>query len=451
MKSNVKDMTQGNPLKLILLFALPLMAGNIFQQLYTVVDTMVVGKALGVGALAALGATDWFYWLVLGMVQGVTQGFAILMSKEFGARDYESLRKVVGISSTLSGLCALALTGISLLVSPAVLGLLNTPAAIMDTSLLYLRTLLCGLPIVMIYNLLACILRSLGDGRTPLIAMVVASLTNIGLDVLFVFGFRWGVVGAAVATLIAQGASSIFCFIKLRKIDFMALKPTHFKPEAFLSWRLFGLGTPMALQNAIIAVGGMILQGVVNGFGVAFIGGFTATNKLYGILEIAAISYGYSMITYAGQNLGAKRPDRIRKGMRYAILVAMITSVVIAAFMLIFGTGIIASFLSGTPEEVAEATKVGYDYLTVMSLGLPILYVLHVTRSTVQGMGNTVLPMGSGIAEFVMRTGSALLLPGFIGSYGIFLAEVLAWVGADLILIPSYFVTVKKLERQLDQ
>lgn len=391
MKSNVKDMTQGNPLKLILLFALPLMAGNIFQQLYTVVDTMVVGKALGVGALAALGATDWFYWLVLGMVQGVTQGFAILMSKEFGARDYESLRKVVGISSTLSGLCALALTGISLLVSPAVLGLLNTPAAIMDTSLLYLRTLLCGLPIVMIYNLLACILRSLGDGRTPLIAMVVASLTNIGLDVLFVFGFRWGVVGAAVATLIAQGASSIFCFIKLRKIDFMALKPTHFKPEAFLSWRLFGLGTPMALQNAIIAVGGMILQGVVNGFGVAFIGGFTATNKLYGILEIAAISYGYSMITYAGQNLGAKRPDRIRKGMRYAILVAMITSVVIAAFMLIFGTGIIASFLSGTPEEVAEATKVGYDYLTVMSLGLPILYVLHVTRSTVQGMGNTVL------------------------------------------------------------
>ncbi|MBR6764813.1 MAG: MATE family efflux transporter, partial [Clostridia bacterium] len=174
-------------------------------------------------------------------------------------------------------------------------------------------------------------------------------------------------------------------------------------------------------------------------------------NKLYGILEIAAISYGYSMITYAGQNLGAKRPDRIRKGMRYAILVAMITSVVIAAFMLIFGTGIIASFLSGTPEEVAEATKVGYDYLTVMSLGLPILYVLHVTRSTVQGMGNTVLPMGSGIAEFVMRTGSALLLPAFIGSYGIFLAEVLAWVGADLILIPSYFVTVKKLERQLDQ
>ncbi|MBR6764040.1 MAG: MATE family efflux transporter, partial [Clostridia bacterium] len=396
MKSNVKDMTQGNPLKLILLFALPLMAGNIFQQLYTVVDTMVVGKALGVGALAALGATDWFYWLVLGMVQGVTQGFAILMSKEFGARDYESLRKVVGISATLSGLCALALTGISLLVSPAVLGLLNTPAAIMDTSLLYLRTLLCGLPIVMIYNLLACILRSLGDGRTPLIAMVVASLTNIGLDVLFVFGFRWGVVGAAVATLIAQGASSIFCFIKLRKIDFMALKPGHFKPKAFLSWRLFGLGTPMALQNAIIAVGGMILQGVVNGYGVAFIGGFTATNKLYGILEIAAISYGYSMITYAGQNLGAKRPDRIRKGMRYAILVAMITSVVIAAFMLIFGTGIIASFLSGTPEEVAEATKVGYDYLTVMSLGLPILYVLHVTRSTVQGMGNTVLPMGAG-------------------------------------------------------
>ncbi|MBR4866353.1 MAG: MATE family efflux transporter [Clostridia bacterium] len=451
MNTRVKDMTTGNPLKLILLFALPLMAGNIFQQLYTVVDTMVVENALGVNALAALGATDWFYWLVLGMVQGVTQGFAILMSKEFGAREYESLRKVVGISATLSGICSLFFMGAGQLVAKTVLHLLNTPEAIMDTSLLYLRTLLWGIPIVMAYNLFACILRSLGDGRTPLVAMVVASVTNIILDVLFVFGFRWGVVGAAVATLIAQALSSLVCLYKLGKIDFMTLKPDHFKPEAFLSWRLFGLGTPMALQNAIIAVGGMILQGVVNGFGVAFIGGFTATNKLYGILEIAAISYGYSMITYAGQNLGAKRPDRIRKGMRYAILVAMITSVVIATFMLVFGTGIIASFLSGTPEEVAEATKVGYDYLTVMSLGLPILYVLHVTRSTVQGMGNTVLPMGSGIAEFVMRTGSALLLPTFIGSYGIFMAEVLAWVGADLILIPSYFVTVNKLERQLDQ
>ncbi|MBR5869322.1 MAG: MATE family efflux transporter [Clostridia bacterium] len=449
MNTRVKDMTVGNPLKLILLFALPLMAGNIFQQLYTVVDTMVVGRALGVNALAALGATDWFYWLVLGMVQGITQGFAILMSKEFGARNFESLRKVVGLSVTLSGICALLFMAAAQIAAKPVLQLLNTPEAIIDSSLLYLRALLWGIPIVLTYNLLACILRSLGDGKTPLAAMVVASLSNIFLDILFVFVFRWGIIGAAVAPLIAQGISSIVCLAKLRKIDFLTLTPHHFKPEAFLSWQLFRLGIPMAFQNAIIAGGGMILQGVVNDYGVAFIGGVTATNKLYGILEIAAISYGYSMITYAGQNLGAKRPDRIRKGMRCAILIAILTSVVITTIMLVFGTGILGSFLSGSPDEVAEALKVGYDYLTVMSLCLPILYVLHVTRSTVQGMGNTVLPMVSGIAEFVMRTGGALLLPAFIGSYGIFFSEVLAWLGADLILIPSYFITVKKLDKEI--
>ena len=444
MNSKVKDMTEGRPLSLIVSFALPLMVGNIFQQLYTVVDTMVVGKALGVDALAALGATDWLYWLLLGMIQGITQGFAILMAREFGAKHFESLRQVVGNSAVLSGISALLLLVLGQMAAKPLLVLLQTPDEIMATSLLYLRIMFLGIPIVMIYNLLACILRSLGDGRTPLNAMIVAALTNIALDLLFVLVFRWGVAGAAGATLIAQGVSSVFCFVKIRQIEFMSLQKKHFTLSSSMAGRLLSLGSPMAMQNAIIAIGGMIIQAVVNGYGVAFIGGFTATNKLYGVLEIAATSYGYAMITYVGQNLGAGKIDRIRKGMTSAVAVAVATSLLIATVMLIFGRGIVGAFISGTAEEVLQATQVGYVYLCYMSVCLPILYILHVTRSAVQGMGNTVLPMVSGIAEFVMRTGGVLLLPMIIGENGIFLAEVLAWAGADVILVPSYFITLKR-------
>ena len=214
-----------------------------------------------------------------------------------------------------------------------------------------------------------------------------------------------------------------------------------------MAGRLLSLGSPMAAQNAIIAVGGMIITSVVNGYGVAFIGGYTAANKLYGILEIAATSYGYAMITYVGQNLGARKFDRIRLGMRKAVWISLLTSAVITAVMLIFGKLILGSFISGTPREVTEAMTYGYRYLSIMSICLPVLYILHVTRSAVQGMGNTVLPMVSGVAEFVMRTGGVLLLPMILSQDGIFIAEVLAWLGADLILIPSYFITMKKITK----
>lgn len=444
MQSKIKDMTTGKPLPLIISFALPLMVGNIFQQFYTVVDTMVVGKALGVNALAALGATDWLYWMLLGMIQGITQGFGILMASEFGAKHFEKLRNVIGCAVTLSGVSALVLLAVGQFSAEPILRLLQTPDEIMGGSLLYLRIMIFGTPIVMAYNLLATVLRSLGDGQTPLQAMIVAALTNVVLDLLFVIVFGWGIAGAAIATLIAQCISGVYCLRKILKIEFMTLRREHFLPDGKLSLRLLGLGSPMAAQNAIIAIGGMIIQGVVNGYGVAFIGGFTASNKLYGILEIAATSYGYAMITYTGQNLGAGKLERIRLGMRWALAVALATSLVIASVMIIFGRQIVGAFISGTPEQIAQATSVGYTYLAIMSLCLPILYVLHVTRSAVQGMGNTVLPMVSGVAEFFMRTGGVLLLPALIGENGIFIAEVLAWAGAVVILVPSYFITLKK-------
>ena len=446
MASRIKNMTEGKPASLILTFALPLMAGNVFQQLYTVVDTMVVGKYLGVNALAALGAADWLNWMMLGLVQGFTQGFAILMAQEFGAKRLEQLRKVIGSSAVLSLLSSLVLVLLGQLAALPVLTLLKTPDTIINDSLLYLRIVFLGIPIVMAYNLLACILRSLGDGKTPLQAMVVASVTNIVLDLIFVMVFHWGIAGAAVATLIAQLISGLYCLYHIWKIEFLKMQKADFLPRGALCGKLMALGSPMAFQNCIIAIGGMIVQFVVNGFGVLFIAGFTATNKLYGVLEIAATSYGYSMITYVGQNLGAGKGRRIRQGLRAALGIAVATSVVIAFIMLVFGRFILSWFISGTPEEVEQTMQVAYFYLSIMSVCLPILYVLHVIRSTIQGMGNTVLPMLSGVMEFTMRTLTALLLPLALGEVGIFFAEIAAWAGADVVLVVSYFVVARRLQ-----
>ena len=449
MSAKVKDMTIGRPLGLIVSFALPLMMGSIFQQLYTVVDTMVVGKALGVDALAALGSTDWLTWMVLGMVQGITQGFGILIAREFGAKRFEDLRRVVGVSVTLAAACAAVLLALAQLLALPMLRLLQTPEDIIENALLYARIIFLGTPIIMAYNLLATVLRSLGDGQTPLTAMILAALTNVALDLLFVLVLGWGIVGAAVATLIAQAFSSIFCLLRLRKLDFMALKQEHFRSRQGLGLRLLGLGWPMALQNGIIALGGLIIQRVVNGYGVTMLAGYTATNKLFGLLELAAIAFGYAMVTYAGQNLGAGNLARIRKGMGAALAAALAISLIISAAMLTLGKLILGLFLSGDPQEVAMAMASGYRYLSIMAFGLPILYILHVVRSAVQGMGQTVLPMVSGIGEFVMRTGCVLVLPALLGEDGIYIAEIAAWLGADLVLIPSYFITMKKAARLL--
>ena len=448
MNQKTLDMTKGKPLSLITAFALPLMLGNVFQQCYTVVDTAVVGKALGVGVLAAMGATDWLGWMMVSLIQGLTQGFGILMAQAYGARDTDGLRRTVGASVVLSAISAVVLLIAGQLAAVPVLRLLNTPEEILPYGVMYLRIIFGGVPISMAYNLFACILRSLGDGRTPLHAMIVASCVNIVLDLVFVLVLRWGIPGAAAATLIAQVSSAVFCLARITRLPELKLQRSDFRLSWKRSGRLLRLGFPVAFQNAVISIGGMIVQTVVNGFGVIFIAGFTATNKLYGVLEIAATSYGYAMTTYAGQNLGAGKLSRIRAGQRAAAWVCLGISAVIAGIMIGFGRGIVGMFISGTPEETAAAIDVAYRYLAIMAACLPTLYLLYVFRSTIQGIGNTVLPMISGIAEFVMRTGAALLLPLVAGEVGIFYAEVLAWIGADLILIPSYFAVMKKCERQ---
>ena len=440
-----KDMTSGSPAGLILRFALPLMLGNVFQQFYTFVDTMVVGQALGVKALAALGAAEWLTFLMFGLVQGLVQGFSLVMARQFGAGDDKGLKKAVAGAVWLSLGAAVLFTALGQLMLRPVLQLLRTPAEIIDLTLIYLRILYASLPVAFAYNLLAALLRALGNSKTPLQAMTLSSFCNIALDLLFVFGFGWGIQGAAAATVLAQLLAACFCFVKLRGSGLFSLGNKEYYPDRDVIKEQLKLGLPMGLQNMITAMGGLIVQSVINGFGVLFIAGYTAANKLYGLLEIAASSYGYAMSTYSGQNMGAARYDRIGKGLRAANLIGAATALLMSAIMVFFGKPVLGCFLTGDSVTVEGAMRIGYHFLLVLAVFFPFLYILYVTRSCIQGMGNSPLPMISSIVQLVMRTGCALLLPALIGESGVFYGEVCAWLGADLLLAFSYFYCMKKL------
>ncbi|MGN8887266.1 MATE family efflux transporter [Blautia sp. HCP28S3_G10] len=444
MSSQVRDMTKGNPGKLIFLFALPLMLGNVCQQLYTMVDTVIVGQVAGVQALAALGAVEWIMWMVLGVSTSITQGFAILMAQDYGAQKWRKLKQTVAHSYRLAAVMAVLLFILSQAGAYWILTLLNTPDNIIDMSLLYLRIVFCGIPVVAAYNIFAGVLRSLGNSRTPLIAMVIAATINIILDLIFVGWFHMGVAGAALATVISQAFSALYCFFAVRKIDIVHITKEDFQTVPGLNRKLLTLGTPILFQDVIISVGGLVVQFVVNGYGFLFVAGFTATNKLYGILEMAAISYGYAIITYVGQNLGAGRISRIKIGVRASVVLAFLTSAFISVIMYVFGRHILTAFISGDPSQTEQVLGIAWHYLSIMASVLCILYFLHVYRSALQGLGNTIIPMVSGIIEFFVRVGVALFLPMFMGQNGIFYAEIAAWTGAAVLLAPSYYVNIKK-------
>ena len=448
MATKTKNMTSGSPVKLILAFALPLMIGNVFQQMYTMVDTIVVGNTLGIHALAAIGNGEWLNWLVLSMIQGFAQGFCIQLAQDFGAENMEKLRRTYATSIWLSAFCGAAILVLSLAFMVPVLRLMNTPEAILPDSAAYLGIIFAGIPVVMAYNLLASVLRAVGDSKTPLRAMVAASLTNIVLDLLFVMVFRWGIMGAAFATVIGQALSALICLRAVQHIDILRLEKSELRLHRGLAAHLMKLATPFAFQNFIISVGGLVVQYVINGFGVLYIAGFTATNKMYGLLEIAAYSYGFAMTTYTGQNLGAGQYRRIRAGVRAGAVLGACTAAVISLVMFLFGRLILSCFVSGDPAEVEATVAIAYHYLTIMAAFLPVLYLLYVYRSALQGLGDTVMPMVSGIAELVMRVAAILLLPLLIGEEGLFWAEICAWLGADCVLITSYYVRMHRLNRR---
>ena len=443
------NMTTGSPAKLLFSFALPLMFGNIFQQLYTVVDTAIVGQGVGMTALAALGTVDWLNWMMLGIAQGFTQGFCIRMAQCFGAQDIAGLKRTLGSSVILTALVAVMGTLIAQLGLPTFLRLMQVPSFLISSATVYSRIIMGGFAAVCFFNLCSSTLRAVGDSKTPLMAMVVASVTNIVLDIIAVFVLHWGIAGAAVATVFSQLLSGTLCAVKIAQAPELRFRKEDLRINLPIIKDLMGIGVPGAAKNVIIAVGGMVVQTVVNSFdSMSFIAGFTATNKLYGLLEIAALSYGYAVTTFVGQNYGAGLLPRIRKGVRSANVLALGSSLVIAAVMLIFGRQITMLFISREDPALAIAAgETAYRYLCCMSFSLPVLYVLYVYMSALQGMGNTIFPMYSAAFELAIRIAAAVLVAHIGFREGIFLAEVGAWFGGAATQASGYLIQIRRIKQ----
>ena len=442
--SKTINMTQGNPLKLLICFALPLMFGNVFQQLYTVVDTAIVGQGVGMDALAALGSVDWLNWMMLGIAQGFTQGFSVRIAQKFGEGDQKGLQLFMGQSAVATAVLALLCTALGQLTLPLFLRFLRVPGELVPMATLYTRILMGGLPAVFFFNYCSAMLRAVGDSKTPLIAMAVASVTNIVLDLVAVYLLHWGIAGAAIATVFAQCLSGVICVIKICCTPQLRFTKQNLPPQGNILRNLMGIGIPAACKNLVVALGGMAVMTVVNTFGTAFIAGVTASNKLYGLLEIAALSYGYAVITYVGQNYGAARFDRITAGIKSAAVLSVITALVISATMFLFGRPITMLFISGkNPAETIQAGNVAYQYLCVMASCLPILYILYLLLSAMQGLGDAVRPMISGIVELGLRVAVSVIVAYTGYQTGIFGAEIAAWIGATVYLLYYYRKRIK--------
>ncbi len=443
--SRTVDMTAGSPTKHILKFALPLIITNIGQQLYLIADAAIVGRGVGVKALAAVGATDWCYWLILWSVTGMTQGFSTFVSRYFGDKNYRGVNKSIAMSAVLCVLIGAIFTAGGLLATNPLLTLLKTPKDIFDQSSVYLMTMISGTVIVTAYNMAASILRAFGDGKSPLIAMVIAAMLNIGLDCLFVFVFKWGIFGAAIASVSSQLVSLIFCIVKILKIECVKLERSVWELDYKLLKNLAVFGIPLALQFVTVAIGGIILQSSVNDQGSIFIAGYTATNKVYGLLECSAISLGLACSTFFAQNYGAGNYKRVNKGVLTSSYIVVIMAFAVTGLTLLSREYMLRLFLDVNEVGGPEALEIAIRYITLMSVYLVILYLVHVFRNALQAMEISLWSMLSGVAECVARVVMAKVVIHWMGSDALFVSEPVAWVGALLLVMVPYLLCSKKL------
>lgn len=439
------DMTVGNPAKHIITFAIPLILTNFGQQLYMIADAAIVGRGVGVKALAAVGSTDWCYWMILWTVSGLTQGFSTFVSRYFGEKKYKNMNKVIAMSALLCVAIGVILTTVGLFAASPLLMLLNTPRDILDDSTIYLMTMIAGTLIVTAYNMAGSILRAFGDGKTPLYAMVIAASLNIGLDCVFVFLFQWGIFGAAMASVLAQLISFLFCFLKIRRIEYVHIEGTMWVPDWKLVKELILFGIPIAIQNIIIAFGGILLQSSVNLQGSIFVAGYTATNKVYGLLECSATALGVACCTFFAQNYGAGKFDRLNQGMRITLKIVVAMALTVMSIVLISRRYLLQLFLNTSEAGGPEALETGIRYLTIMIVFLVILYLIHIFRNVLQAMENSFWSMVSGFAELLCRVFMAKVAIHWIGSDALFISEPVAWTGALLCVMLPYFYYKRKI------
>ena len=432
MRKKTIDMTSGSPARHILNFTVPLILTNMGQQLYMIVDGAIVGRGIGVKALAAVGATDWCYWLILWTVGELAQGFSTFVSRAFGERNYSEMNKTIATVTELCFLIGLFFTVAGIAAAKPLLNILNTPADILPGASAYLMTMISGTLIVMGYNQSSAILRGLGDGKSPLVAMIIAALLNIGLDCLFVFVSHWGIIGAALASLLAQLVSFLHCLFAIAGIEYVSLSKGDWHFDFCKIKRMLLFGIPISFQYVVITMGGMILQSSINLQGSVFIAGYTATNKLYGFLQCFAMSVGQASCTFVSQNYGAGLTQRVRHGVADSVKIVMAMAVMIMAATLITRSQLLRVFLDTSNPNGIQALDVSVRYLTIMILSFPILHILHVFRNVLQALGIAIWSLMSGLAELAARILMSKFLIGYIGADALFLSEPASWLGAML-------------------
>ena len=437
------DMTRGNPVKLILLFSIPLLIGNIFQQFYSMVDTIIVVRFVGVDALAAVGSTGSMVFLVNGFATGLTSGFAVLVSQKFGAKDEKGLRKSVSSAVTLTVISVVIVTLISLICGKPLLKLMNTPDNIMADAYTYIKIIYGGLVTTVAYNLIASILRALGDSKTPLYFLIISSVLNVILDLVFIINFKMGVAGAAYATIISQGVSAILCLIyTYKKFTILRLKKEDFKVKKRYYYKHLKIGIPMALQFSITAIGIMTVQGALNVFGSTVIASYTAASKALQLVMQPAITFGVTMATYCGQNLGAREYGRIKDGVKACTKISIITSIVAGAVLIFLGKYFVMMFITNPDAEILKYAQQVLDISAIFFIPLGLIFIY---RNALQGIGDSFIPMMAGAYELIARAIVAFTLPRYLEFWGICLADPVAWFAAAIPLGITYFKRIKSL------
>lgn len=442
--ARTKDMTNGSPIKLIITFTLPLLLANLGQQVYTIVDASIVGRGVGVEALAAVGATEWFYWLIMWSMISLAQGFSTFISRYFGEKNFEKTNKAIANSIMLCLICSITVEVLSLIFCGSILKLLNTPGDIFSDSKLYLSTLVAGLVIVALYNMAASILRAFGDSKSPLVSIFISASINIFLDLLFVLVFKWGIFGAAFATILSQGVSLIYCIFCIKKIEYVKLKKSDFIPDLKMMREFMLFSLPICFQAILVSIGGILVQSVVNTCGIAIVAGYTATNKLYGLLESSAVSIGHAITTFVSQNFGAGSFKRIRHGVKSGAYLALGASLVIMLFSISCGKFFLQLFINAKGALGLDALHFGYRYLFWMAIFLPVLYMIHVCLNTLVALGKSIWSFVSGLMELVARILSVKVLIIPFGTEILYYIEPISWTLALLsILFPCIYKIIK--------
>lgn len=440
-------MTRGSTMKLILGFAVPLLMGMLFQQVYSLVDTIIVGRFLGVSALAAVGATGSINFLIIGFCQGICNGFALPVAQRFGAKDYDGLRKYVGNSAVLAIIFGGAITLITVIACRPILELMQTPSDIIDLSYNYIVVIFAGIPAIMLYNILSAYLRSLGDSVTPVIFLVISAGLNIGLDLLFIVTFKWGVFGAAFATVLSQAVSGILCLILIiKKFDILRLKRDDWKLDWDYTRYLLIMGLPMGLQYSITAIGSVILQSSVNTLGSTAVASMTAGSRISMFVVCPFDALGSTMATFGGQNVGAGRLDRLGRGLRSAVILGAIYSALILVVLIFFGRDLILLFVSAKEAAVIAQAK---QFLVTNAAFYLMLALVNIVRFLIQGMGFSGFAVFAGVFEMVARTLVGLVFVPIFGFTAACSANPLAWIFADCFLIPAFFHCRKKLQNAM--